>query len=446
MTAPTHTDFNNRAPLSSASRAQIRTDVYSLLRFLVPAILLAALLISMQPFGAQSTVQPAETPPGNDAVNQIGYSLLGIIALAGMVMFAQPRRVTATVDVWWLLTVALLGFSAFNSPDTGSALRSLAFTLIVVMTCIGILTIPRNEDQLRRVFLFGVGSAIALSYIGVFALPGLGVHSADSVEFQHEGLWRGHFSHKNIAGPVMAVLVFFGIYFMRAGNRVTGLLVTALATVFVLQTGSKTTIGFLPLAIAIVMAGSVFGARWIIIALTVLSFTAITALTLGTVVANPLADAATMLVSDPSYTGRTTLWAFGLESISVRPWTGYGFDGFWLKPVVTGSDLPFDAEWDYREIVHGHNNFVDIMLNTGILSGLVIMFVLCVRPLGHFLTAARLRSNRRLADLYMMIIIFTMLNSHLESFWFRRADPIWVLMILGVFGLALTARAPYSKP
>jgi hypothetical protein len=33
------------------------------------------------------------------------------------------------------------------------------------------------------------------------------------------GFWRGHFSHKNIAGPVMCVIAIFGVYLMRSGQR-----------------------------------------------------------------------------------------------------------------------------------------------------------------------------------------------------------------------------------
>ena len=419
------------------------SDIRSLFSVIVPAMIFAALMISAQPFATQSTIQPS-SDAGGDTVNQIGYSLLGMMALAGMVMIAVPRRVAAVLDPAWLFVITILVVAALISPDPSSALRSLAFTVIVVMTCIGILTIPQNENQLRQVFLIGVGAAIAISYFGVVFQPDLAVHSAASNEPQHVGLWRGHFSHKNIAGPVMAVFVLFGIYFMRSGNRVSGALITLLATIFVLQTGSKTTIGFLPVAIGVVLIGAVFGSRLLTFALSVLLIAAIAALTVGTVVWKPMAEAAAILIDDPTFTGRTTLWEFGIENIANRFWTGYGYDGFWLKPVVTRSDIAFDTPWDYRFIVHGHNNFIDILLMAGVPAGFFLIVILCLRPLVAFVRSARYPANRHLADLFAMILIFAILNSQLESFWFRRADPIWILMVLAIFGLRLTSRLPFS--
>lgn len=411
----------------------------------VPAFLLCVLLVSFQPFALHSVIVN-NSEAGGDAINQIGYSALGIVAFAGMLMLAAPARLAAVLDPVWLAMVAILVLSAFVSPDPVSALKSIAFTFIVVLVGIAVLTIPRDAEQLRRVFLVGICAAIALAYFGVIFLPDISVHGADSLEPQHAGLWRGYFSHKNIAGPVMAVFAFFGIYFIRTGARFTGLAVTIFAIVFVLHTGSKTTIGFLPVVIGIVMVGTVFGLRGLVVFMAIIAMLTIGALTVGSVIWQPLADLAAAASSDPTYTGRTTLWAFGLENIQHRFWTGYGFDGFWLKPVVTESALPFDAEWDYREIVHGHDNYIDIMLNLGVPAGLFVIWALSLRPLGAYMRSARDMANRRLADLFAMIVIFAMLNSLLEAFWFRRDDPIWIMLVIGIFGLRMTARLPYPSP
>jgi O-antigen ligase len=41
-----------------------------------------------------------------------------------------------------------------------------------------------------------------------------------------------------------------------------------------------------------------------------------------------------------------------------------------------------------------------------------------------------------------MIIQFTTLNAFLESFFLRRADPVWMLLVVGLFGIRLVARFP----
>ena len=42
----------------------------------------------------------------------------------------------------------------------------------------------------------------------------------------------------------------------------------------------------------------------------------------------------------------------------------------------------------------------------------------------------------------MMVLLFTALNAFLESFFFRRADPVWLFLVFGVLGLRLVARFP----
>jgi O-antigen ligase len=55
------------------------------------------------------------------------------------------------------------------------------------------------------------------------------------------------------------------------------------------------------------------------------------------------------------------------------------------------------------------------------------------------------RENVLMADLFMMIYTFTALNACLESFFFRRADPVWLMFVFAVFGLRLTSRFVVSS-
>ena len=45
----------------------------------------------------------------------------------------------------------------------------------------------------------------------------------------------------------------------------------------------------------------------------------------------------------------------------------------------------------------------------------------------------------KLALLFITLWIFTALGASLESFFFRRADPVWFTMLIAVVGLRLTA-------
>ena len=65
-----------------------------------------------------------------------------------------------------------------------------------------------------------------------------------------------------------------------------------------------------------------------------------------------------------------------------------------------------------------------------------------IEPLRDFMRLPLRVENVRLGDLFMMIVLFTSLNAFLESFFFRRADPVWLFFVFGVFGLRLAARVP----
>lgn len=415
----------------------------STLATIVAAILLTTLLISFQPFAASERI--SEVPVGPSSINQIGFSALGLLAVFGMTMLADRRRLAGVLDVAWLPVIACLLLAAANTGDPAGATRSVLFTLIVVITCAGVLVIPHSAIAFRRTTATALIIVLVVSYVGIFLLPGSAIHGSGGAEAQHDGLWRGVFSHKNVAGPVMATFLFFGIYLLRAGDRWKGFFILALAAIFILQTGSKTTNGMIPLAIGAVFIGRLFASRWLPPALVVTSVTFAGFFTVGTVVWPALGEILAQYLDDPTFTGRTALWAYGLENIAKNPWTGYGFDNFWLKPIVTDAFLPIDADWDYRDIVNGHNNYIDMALFLGLPAAAIVIFVLCIRPLIDYLRCRPGPENRRLADLFLMILAFVLLNSMLESSWFRRADPTWVMMVIAILGLRMTARQSFRR-
>ena len=49
-----------------------------------------------------------------------------------------------------------------------------------------------------------------------------------------------------------------------------------------------------------------------------------------------------------------------------------------------------------------------------------------------------------MADFFMMCLTFSLMNAFLESFFFRRADPVWLLVVMACFGLRMTARIPIA--
>ena len=401
---------------------------------ILSSVMLAVLIVSFRPF------QPAGAPGeaiGGDIVNQLGYGSLGGLALFSLLTFVDRRVLTTLLSPWWVIMLGFLALSVLNATDPAAAMRTAMFTVIGIITVGAILTLPRDADSFSAALAIAGLFTVLLCYAGLVLIPGEAIHSADSMEPQHAGFWRGAFSHKNVAGPVMACLSFAGIYLWRRGWTVIGLALFVLAMGFMANTGSKT-------SILLVVLPGLMGLRMLTVAFFVIAVVGTGLATLGIVFIDPLADLAHRLAPDLTYTGRTALWEFSGEMLAKRPIFGYGYESLWGTPFILNMEQPFDRAWDIRGIVHGHNGYLDIAVIMGLpaLAAAIIAFL--VVPMVDYVRARPLRENVYLADMFMMMLFFTALNAFLESFFFRRADPVWMFFVMAVLGLRLTARFPVT--
>lgn len=409
---------------------------------ILSAVLLTLLLVSFRPF---SPAGPAGVATGGDIVNQLGFGSLGAVSLFALVTFVDRRVIFALMSPWWIVMMGFLLLAVVNATDPPSAMRAALFTVIGILTIATILAVPRDADSFSAALAFAGLLTVLLCYVGLIVFPAEAIHSGDSLEPQHAGFWRGAFSHKNIAGPVMACLSFGGLYLWRRGWQVLGGALFVLAMGFMINTGSKTTAGLVPLSILMVMLPGLLGMRLLATVLFFLAIVGTALATLGTVFIEPLHDLAAAVLPDPTYTGRTALWEFAGEMIAQRPWIGYGYESFWGTMFLFTMDQPFDREWDIRGIVHGHNGYMDIAVTMGLPALVAVVVALLIVPLVDYARTSRLRENVLLADLFMMILLFTALNAFLESFFFRRADPVWLFLVMGCLGLRLVARFPVAR-
>ncbi len=400
---------------------------------------LFVLMLSLQPFAGV----PEQTTPGESTgniVNQIGWFGLGLVFLVAMLGLTQ-RDVLARLGLGrWAIVFAVAALSTLQSFDPTGSLRGLLLTAIVMIVVAGVLVLPRDERSFAVAAVNACVVLLLLVYAMLVVAPELVVHSSEGAEGVHVGDWRGHLPHKNFAAPVFSIVAMIGIYGWRSGLRWRGALIVALGVVFVLNSGSKTTLGFLPLAIGVVALGRIFGRPGLTVFVHLVLVGLIAALTVGSVMSPTFYALLKAVISDPTFTGRDEIWKFALQRIAEKPWLGHGYASFWQTPAVTGLEENFEASWDIRGIGSGHDSYLDAALTFGVPGAVVMIFVLMGLPLLDYLRACRVAANRRLADLFVMIVIFMTYIGMLESFLLNRADPLWVLFALAVTGIGLTAR------
>ncbi|EAS49690.1 putative exopolysaccharide production protein, exoQ [Aurantimonas manganoxydans SI85-9A1] len=422
----------NRTDFRSFGDTQWWTDT---VRMLLGAGIFTALLVTVTPFAVTFT---GDQDAGSLA-NQLGYASLALVVFAGHALFTDRTTLLAMARPMWIIMAAWLLVSALWADSPENALRGAAFTLLAIATVSAILCFPKDVRAFRTALTLAMLAVLALSYFGVIAMPGLALHDGSGSEPQHAGLWRGAYSHKNVAGAVFAVVFFCGVYLFRCGQRWSGFVIALLAAFFVLKTGSKTSITLLPLVAAIVIIGSLTG-RWLLTIGIALTLTVMAFLTIGTVL-SPLFDQIVQtVVPGTTFTGRMDLWRFALEVFEGHEWTGFGLNAFWQSQVVYGTERNFELSWDPRGSPNAHNGYLDIAISMG-LPGLVLaVIVLVVLPLWDFTRVGRDRESQRLGQLFLMVLAYLLLNAFLESFLFDRANPIWMAVCFAVIGLRLLSR------
>jgi O-antigen ligase len=421
-------------------RARVAGAAASALPGLISALILTVLLVGFQPFAAGATLlEPGQAAAGGNRLNQIGYSALALVALAAFATAADPRRLIRLPALSWAGIAVAYGWAVLNSADHFGALRVTAFSMAAVVSMIAVIVLARDERTLQNSVAAAALAVLGLSYFGVVMFPEAARHSAEIFEPANEGLWRGIYQHKNIAGPVMAAFVFAGVYLMRGGRRWLGLIVFALAVVFLLQSGSKTSADTVAIVLMAVLLPSLFGLRGFALLLAALLFILFGTATNGSVLFEPVADLNEALAPGNSYTGRITLWAFAVEKIAEHPLGGHGLNALWGTPAVMDMERPFDAAWDFRGIVHGHSSYLDTILDLGIPAAFLVFAVVIVQPAVDYARCRLTRANVVAADFFLMIVLFAALNAFMETFFFRRGDPVWMLMVFGLAGLRLTA-------
>jgi O-antigen ligase len=406
---------------------------------LVAAIIFAILIVSFRPFQPTGGADPEG---GGDIVNQIGFSALAVLAVFSLAALADRRRVTALVSPWWCLALGFMFLSVVHASDPDAASRAAIFTLIGMLAIGAVLTLPQSADSYTKILLFCGMVALSLSYLGVVLVPQIAIHQAASSEPQLAGDWRGLFSHKNVAAPVMAAFCFAGLYLFRRGWRRWGGFLFLAAFIFMWNTGSKTTAGLVPVAIVFVILPGMFNLRFLTGLFLLVAMVGMALGTLGIVFIEPLKHLANEYFPGLTYTGRTTIWQFAGAMLMKQPWTGYGYDSFWGTPLLLNQAQPFDRAWDVRNIVNGHEGYLDIAVVMGIPALCAALMAFIVAPIHDYVRTPKLKENIYLADFFMTVLLFTALNAFLESFFFARNNPVWMLFLLACLGLRITARFP----
>lgn len=414
-----------------------KLNVVQMARCLVVVAALLLVMITLDPFPDLRSEDVATVVRGRMALNYITFGLLAVIGVLFVLTTDAPSLKTLVTP----LHLCLVGWMLINVVLSESREVSIQrFVLAASVTSLAVI-LPLLPPSQRSFNLCLGGAALlllAVCYLGVILAPQYSIHSAlDITEPLLAGDWRGSFGHKNVASPVMTILVYAGIYLSAVGSFVMGPAIALLAGIFLIFTGGKTS-SVLCLAIY-ALASLVYVTRslWLKRIICFAPLIVMNLLTVGSVMSPALGSITRALPVDPTFTGRSDIWEFALSAVAEKPVIGHGYAAFWDG--VTERQTTQGSEWAVTA-AHSHNSYLDLAVTIGLPGLLLVVLIFVVAPLRNFQQVQAHNRSNALGKLFLTIWLFGLYFGTTETFLLERQNPVWFMFALAVTGLHFLAR------
>ena len=367
--------FSRSNPWRSARTAVGQAPTWEHLRYVFLIAFITMLWLAPDLHVVSSRDDPLDGREGTAYIQSIWFALLFFGLFSTM---DRWREVARQFDITILLLIGWCAATTIFALDPEVSIRRLLFTLICMMSMCLVVSGLKRLDAFIWILLGMCVIEIITKYFFVFAIPSLGIHQSTGLEPELAGLWKGQFSHKNIAGAVCAFQIML---FFAARRVISPLLMLALIVldlVFFIKTGAKTP---LILFICMMVLSSFLlrlssGLAIMLVVLIGLAF--LNVVTLASVVNDDVRFIAQMSIGDSTFTGRVEIWRFLMHYSAQSPWLGAGFQSFWqigeLSPARSeGSNWVINA-------VYGHQGFLDTIVMIGYTGLILLLLFTVVRP------------------------------------------------------------------
>jgi O-antigen ligase len=392
---------------------------------------------TLSPFGDLAEQALKDATSGNEIPTYLTFGCLSLVAIA-LVVRDNMRGLRSLWSPAFVLFGSWMALTVVLSQDPSTSIRRFALTVCVIGLTAAMMLLPKSQDELMR--WLGAAALILLAgcFLGVLLAPNLSTHLiTDTQEPQLAGDWRGVFGHKNMAAGIMAMLVFIGIYAMRSRAVAMGAAIVLLASIFLVNTTGKSSMMLVVVVLIVTSLTTIVRSFSLRAVMLLTPLVVLNALSVGTVIVPGFAELVRLLPLDTSFTGRTDIWTFAVQSLQQHLVTGYGFFAFWGTDAIRG--LPEGKEWaEYAS--HSHNGYLDSALAMGLPGLALLIGALVIAPLRNYHAAIAGGNNGPLSMMLLRIWLFGLYLSSFESFFLDRSDPLWFTFLLALFGLHYLAR------
>ncbi|UHQ18462.1 O-antigen ligase family protein [Lysobacter sp. KIS68-7] len=289
----------------------------------------------------------------------------GVLYGASIFLYAMGGAVRVERRV---LLLAGLGFfataSALWSVSSATSVKYGASLLMNVPFCAWLVRRFDVPQLLRLVYWTILGMVVVslvLSLAGADIVRYIDIHDRDDL-LGNEPI-RGLFNHKITAGLYAAfALLLSTVVKSKAVRAIAG----AVLFFFVLRTGSASALALLAISIALVaivrfaVASGMSTRRFAAIFAATALATTVAAVFLG----GPVLE---FLGRDPTLTGRTVLWGWGIDAFLQRPFLGWGYQAY-FESIDAYWNLMSYVQFQNYDVPHFHNAYIQTAVDLGIFA------------------------------------------------------------------------------
>ncbi len=401
------------------------------------AILLALLtlvFVGVQPFQERMPATDLITGPyqatgGGDALRQTLYLLMFASAVT-LAFLKRGFSFIAAVPPMLLLILAWCLLSVFWAQAQDVALRRAALAIVLtfsIVLLVDALGVERSLSALRAVMI----GVLVVNWLSIFLIH-QAIHLPGEQDADLVGNWRGLYFHKNIAGAVCALSAMVFIFCAFRSRPWWNIALALGAIGFLVMTRSKSSLGLMPIAVALGLAYRIAWRRDI--DRLILAIVASLAVLAIATVALASAASISQALDDPTgFTGRSAIWQAELAFIRDHPFLGYGFGTFADSGSLSPLHNYVGGTW-VEFVAHGHNGYLQLLVTIGGIGFAFAVIGLILVPAAQFWR--REDADLNLKALLFAIFTFIVMHNVMESDFLENDSPVWVtfLVMLAMLG------------
>lgn len=392
--------------------ARIYRTIETLLFFFILAFFSGAIVGIIFPHPASDQVIP-----DNPLARSLWYPIYLLVVLLSVRSLPQVIRSIAFSPLI-VMCVLWMGLSFIWSEIPAVTFRrSIA---LAMGTLLGFVLAARYDwGQLVNRIAFVFLLLAIISVLMAVLIPGKGVMSEI-----HAGAWRGPWVEKNYLGGNMTkgLVAMMCAYAMRPDRWWMWIPGGLLCFLLVIMSTSKTALMISLVSIVLFMALRIFR-RFPVLRIPLMYFSVMgITIFLFLMLAIP-EEMFGLIGKDPTFTGRTDIWALLTKSIKERFALGYGYGVYWQDELGPSYVVRNALEWG---VPSAHNGWMEIWLSGGVV--IVALFGL------HYVVTLLLaidRLKRGGVETYWAILstLVFLFFSMSESTILAQNDLTWALFV-----------------